>query len=346
MSSSQNDEKIWIFDKKKSSGVWKHIKINAKNKKEVLCIHCETELKYLGSTTSLGYHLRNVHKIDLNAKIPSESEASTSATPKVPGQKTKQTTIPEYIANLEPTAPEVVLAKLAAVDKIPLHTLANSEEIKKGWKARGIKIPNGQKEQTKMLKDFASKLREKVKADLAERKQNGERFSMVCDEWTSLRNKRYMGVELKLNGNRKCYLSLRRIVGKLPAPKVKVMLMKVAKDYGLDFEKDIVGLGSDGAPLMKKSGRLLGAKKGKLIHMICLAHGIHLAVCDILYKKKANEEDEDDDDDQDEDENNAEILERNDESSDDDDEDDDAETEGKITCTSHPCLSPHPLHIS
>ena len=109
---------------------------------------------------------------------------------------------------------------------------------------------------------------------------------------------------------------------KISAPKVKEMLMQIAKDYGLDFEKDFVGLGSDGAPLMLKSGRLLGAKKGKLIHMICLAHGLHLAVCDILYKKKATEEDAGDDDDDDD------TIDEPVESSDDED-DDENENQGK-----------------
>ena len=330
--SSSESEKIWVFDKKKKSGVWKHYKKNVRDPKNVLCIHCETEMNY--STSSMNYHLKNVHKIDASQSLPMPS---TSKPFKIDGEpeKPKQATITEML-KMKPESSELVLAKHAAVDRISLNTLATSEELKKGWKARGLKIPNGRKEQAKMLKNFAAKLREQVKADLQERKKNGERFSMICDEWTSMRNKRYMGVELRLKNNKRCYLSLRRIVGKLPAPKVKEMLMKIASDFGLDFEKDIVGLTSDGAPLMVKSGRLLGSKKGRLIHQICQCHGLHLAICDVLYKKKSNQDDEDHDDDDHDDENNddnnldaSEATESNDneDSSDDDDEDDDDEDE-------------------
>ena len=37
---------------------------------------------------------------------------------------------------------EEVLARLTAVDRIPFSTLANIEDVKNGWKAQGLKIPD------------------------------------------------------------------------------------------------------------------------------------------------------------------------------------------------------------
>jgi|LakMenEpi03Aug12_release.lakeMendotaPanAssembly.Ray.scaffolds.fasta_scaffold472144_1 hypothetical protein len=51
----------------------------------------------------------------------------------------------------------------------------------------------------------------------------------------------------------------------------------------------MVGLTSDGAATMVAVGRRLG-----LIHQLCHAHGVHLAVMDVLYKgRQAAEQEED-----------------------------------------------------
>ena len=55
------------------------------------------------------------------------------------------------------------------------------------------------------------------------------------------------------------------------------------KDY-------IVGMVTDGASVIIKTGRLSG-----IIHQICHSHGLHLAVCDVLYKKRHNLEDTNED---------------------------------------------------
>lgn len=52
------------------------------------------------------------------------------------------------------------------------------------------------------------------------------------------------------------------------------------EDFNLKMERDIVNLTTDGATVMEKVGRLTDAE-----HQLCLAHGIHLAVIEVLYKK-------------------------------------------------------------
>ena len=60
----------------------------------------------------------------------------------------------------------------------------------------------------------------------------------------------------------------------------------------LDLEHDIISIVTDGASVMKKFGRLIPCE-----HNLCYAHTIHLAVCDVLYKKKSSETDESQDED-------------------------------------------------
>lgn len=45
-----------------------------------------------------------------------------------------------------------------------------------------------------MIVDFARKIHFELALDLETRALNGERFSLVFDEWTSLRNRRYMNI--------------------------------------------------------------------------------------------------------------------------------------------------------
>jgi hypothetical protein len=47
------------------------------------------------------------------------------------------------------------------------------------------------------------------------------------------------------------------------------------------LETDVVAIVTDGPNIMLKVGKLIAAE-----HQVCFAHGIHLAVCDILYNKK------------------------------------------------------------
>ncbi len=50
----------------------------------------------------------------------------------------------------------------------------------------------------------------------------------------------------------------------------------------------LVGLTSDGAATMVSAGKKLG-----IIHQLCLAHGVHLAVMDVIYKRQVEEDPKD-----------------------------------------------------
>ena len=59
---------------------------------------------------------------------------------------------------------------------------------------------------------------------------------------------------------------------------------------GLSPSKDIVAICTDGASVMRKVGGLLEAEQ-----QLCYAHGIQLAVLDVLYKSKYNKRMDSDD---------------------------------------------------
>ena len=77
-----------------------------------------------------------------------------------------------------------------------------------------------------------------------------------------------------------------RVRGKLPAEKAAELFCNKLAESDLDEDKHH-GLTTDAAGVMPKTGRVL-----ELFHQLCHAHGLHLAVCDIIYKKKPEEDEE------------------------------------------------------
>ena len=95
-----------------------------------------------------------------------------------------------------------------------------------------------------------------------------------------MKNKRYINVHLHL-GEDIFNLGMVKIDGSMPAEKALEKVNRVLDRFGVDAQRDISGFTTDGASVMKKFGKLLNTT-----HQLCYAHGIHLAVCDVLYKSQ------------------------------------------------------------
>ena len=67
------------------------------------------------------------------------------------------------------------------------------------------------------------------------------------------------------------------------AEKIFQLLEKQLAHFGItNMQTSIVSIVSDGASVMKKLGKI-----SQLDHQLCYAHGVHLAVCDVLYKNRS-----------------------------------------------------------
>ena len=75
-------------------------------------------------------------------------------------------------------------------------------------------------------------------------------------------------------------LGLIRVTGLLPAEKAVELIDRRLLEFGIVRETDVIASTTDGASVMRKFGRLLGCE-----HQQCHAHGLHLAVTDVLYQK-------------------------------------------------------------
>ena len=135
----------------------------------------------------------------------------------------------------------------------------------------------------KVFLSFTDKIKTNFKQELVARIRNRNRFSISLDEWMSIKNQRYVGLNLHLNDVTLQSLGMARIKGPMTAECCLDLTKKRLKDFWLSLQEHIVGIETNGASVMIKAGKLSG-----IIHQICHSHGLHLAVCDVLYKKCYN----------------------------------------------------------
>ena len=151
------------------------------------------------------------------------------------------------------------------------------------FKSKGYDCPKSPKTIKKMVLQYVYKIRKQIVAELSERIARGELFSLTFDEWTSLKNRRFMIVNVHSYDNVFWNLGLVRIKGSIPAEKCITYLQKTLKEFSIAIE-NIISIITDGAAVMKKIGRLLDVN-----HQLCLAHGIQLSVIKVLYKRSVSD---------------------------------------------------------
>ncbi len=284
-SSPESTSGGWKPALSKRSLVWEYFYLHD-SKPGAKCRQCGKVLN-VTSTTTLRYHLKHLHKVKVGA------EPGTREAEEVSGASATQSQpqITHHFKSSSEMSTEKMLSHLAAVDGISFQTLAYSTMLRKLWKGQGYKVPTSHPTVQKMVMQYAEKVKGQMKKEILLQKEKGKKFSLTMDEWTSVRNRRYAG--LNLHGEHLYLLGLIRITGSMPAEKAKDLIEKKLLEYELDLSKDIVGITTDGATVMKKMGKLMPIE-----HQVCTLHGLHLAVTGVLYKDKGDHDslDQSDDD--------------------------------------------------
>jgi hypothetical protein len=177
------------------------------------------------------------------------------------------------------------ISRMAACDGLPFLTFVTSKDLRRSLAALGFgeipKSPNGIR---KIVVDHANQIRTQVTDELKNLKKNGARFSVSFDEWTSTRNRRYMNVNVHADGQNYWNLGLIRVKGSMDAESCVRLLSKKLDMFDLSLETDIVGIVTDGASVMTKVGKLISSE-----HQLCYAHGMQLAILDVLYKNRGSQ---------------------------------------------------------
>lgn len=254
------------------SKAWKYF-TRDKNTESATCNKCQATIMCKGfSTSGLLRHLKNSHKeveIELNKKRPNE-DADFEV-------RNVQRKITSFIKK---ESIEEIVSKLAAVDGFSINAIAKSEYIRKTLSDKGMILPKNPSHVMNMVKSQYHIAKQGVVKEMAMQIQGGSRFSISMDEYTSINNRRYFN--LNVHSLTKLWnLGMIRIFGSLAAEKIVDMVEGKLSEFNLSTKKHIISSVTDGASVMKKFGRLSGME-----HQICYAHGLHLAVCDVLYKKE------------------------------------------------------------
>ena len=168
---------------------------------------------------------------------------------------------------------------MASRDLLTFYQIAYSEDIKRGLKAQNYTPVNSHTAVSKAVSKYALEVKNDIRATLKERISQGLRFSISLDEFTAKNHKRYSEFNVHFPEEKPKSIGMVRVHGSLDAEAAADLCEEKLREFGLSTKRHIVAGATDGASVMVKMGESL-----PIIHQICLTHGIHLAVVDVIYK--------------------------------------------------------------
>ncbi|KAI6658832.1 hypothetical protein LOD99_15157 [Oopsacas minuta] len=101
-----------------------------------------------------------------------------------------------------------------------------------------------------------------------------------------LQNKRYLNINIHGIGffwN----LGLVRIKERFSSEACSKIISLKLKEFGIEFETDVISITTDGCSMMKKLGKIIPTNQ-----QLCYAHGLQLEIQDVIYQKQLSETEE------------------------------------------------------
>ena len=173
------------------SEVWSYFKKLNNGSAECHVDKCGKVLKPGGTTTSLASHLNSQHKIFEKKRKP-EGSLSTENTQ----QSKKQKSITDYLGKYKTL--EETIARLCAEEGFSYKKIATSDFLKRAMKKffPSENIPASRRAVKRYLRSYYEKTVEETKSMISSLKKTGNKFSATLDEWTSLKNVRFINVNI------------------------------------------------------------------------------------------------------------------------------------------------------
>jgi hypothetical protein len=258
---------------------------------EAICGRCGKVIKSNdGSTSAIASHLKKVHEIDVKSQTV---ETAPSKKSKTLLDFVKRQTLNEIVSDL-------------ATDGISIRAITRNNYIRQSVKRDGFTLPLNESRVMSLIHDHYEEKKIEMISHIKSLIKDEKKCTMTIDEYSTVRRRRYFGINIHCD-KKTFKTGLVRIMGSCNAEKMKEVVDHHLSSYGINSEKDLVGSTQDGAAVNKKFMLLMD-----VIDQFCLNHGIHLGVCDTLYKKKNDHESNaqysvDDDDENDEFSDNADL---------------------------------------
>lgn len=263
------------FTSFKSEGIWSYFEredCGGKPGQHAQCKTCKKVMKCVGGSTSgLHNHQKSVHNV-VTLKRPVAPEKSDTY------EKVKITNFFQPKTTLNET-----LSRMTALDGIPFRVFVTSKDLRRALLCLYKDLPTSVNGIKSRVYEYAAELKQVIKTQLESDLRSGKRFSLTFDEWTSMKNVRYLNINVHSNAPSKLVynLGLLRITGKFSSERCESALRDKLHEFKLNLDTDIVCVTTDGCNMMIKLGKMLSCPQ-----QLCYNHGIHLAVLDVLYQKK------------------------------------------------------------
>ena len=153
---------------------------------------CQAILKAAESSMKgLITHLKSQHKIAV--------KSSRVEVAKIDEPKLKMRKVDSFFKSKKQSLGELV-SQLTAIDGLTFNQIATSERLSRAFKAEGYDLPRSHKK----VRDLLMKQREDIvkttRGELNASKLRDDRFSITFDESNSLRNRRYININVHFQG--------------------------------------------------------------------------------------------------------------------------------------------------
>ncbi len=129
---------------------------------------------------------------------------------------------------------------MAVENGFSFNQISSSEFLSVAFNNLGLKHKKSRNTVSICVNNFIGKMAEETKEGLKKAFENGERFSIVIDEWTSIGNKRFLNVCV-VTSNSCTNLGLARCRGSMTAVRTVELLKEKLADFGLSTS-GLVGL--------------------------------------------------------------------------------------------------------
>lgn len=209
------------------------------------CKKCSETIKYCGNTTNLWNHLK-IHHIHSAKKAPSES-----------AKKTRTLFDLNFNRQSKPDETDMLYVEATAKCGVSFYAISQITRLRTTLNKVGgnpVSSPGAIRER---VVKFGRRIIEEDKQRISKLVDAGQKFVLILDEWTSNDTRRFMNITLVLSKNKQLNLGLTRVTGSATADNLVVIMNRKLKQFGLNIERDIIGLVTDGAATMMKFGKTL-----------------------------------------------------------------------------------------
>ncbi|GFT71633.1 BED-type domain-containing protein [Trichonephila clavipes] len=166
-------------------------------------------------------------------------------------------------------------------DGFTVNAITKSNFIRKSLQDKGYSFPPNSSDVMKLVYKQYNVIKARVTNEISSKLNAGLRCSLTLDEFTSLKNRRYLNINVHFNEGEIFNLGMLRMSGSFSAENCVQAVETKLQEFGIITEKHLVACVTDGASMMVKFGKMMSCE-----YHLCYAHTVHLAVCDVLYNKQ------------------------------------------------------------